>query len=598
MKNFEGFGLSETLNVALSRMNFKEPTPIQAQAIPLALQGRDILGSAQTGTGKTGAFAIPLIESLLNNPRGMALVLLPTRELAKQVLDAIHQMLGHQSGIKTAFIIGGEPMGKQFSQLRARPRIIVGTPGRINDHLRRGTMMLHDAGFLVLDETDRMLDMGFGVQLEEIFKFMPEKRQTLMFSATLPKEIIAISEKYLNNPERVSMGATNTVAKNIQQEIIRINHAEKYTELVKQLHERNGTVIIFSKTKFGTEKMAQKLNRDGFDADALHGDLKQTRRTRVMDSFRKKKFRILVATDIAARGLDVPHIEHVINYDLPQVAEDYIHRMGRTARAGACGSALCFISPEEGRKWRAIEELLGIAQPSNSNVSKTGHRGNRKNNVYGSPSKWVKKPGAKSTGGNAGGSKSTRPWERKKQDDAAKRGGETSETRGNFKPKRSYNDGNRDMRDDRNTSDERRDGKPSGFKKKSYGGKPVDRSNDRPFEKSDKKPFKKFEGNKFEGKKFDGQSRNTDGERSGESSGKKFARRPRREDGKPSTGAGAGFKGKPSFKKKFSSEKSSEGRSHSPNRGNGNGNSKIQGNRDGNRDGNRQSGYKGSRKSA
>ncbi len=593
MKNFEGFGLSETLNVALSRMNFKEPTPIQAQAIPLALQGRDILGSAQTGTGKTGAFAIPLIESLLNNPRGMALVLLPTRELAKQVLDAIHQMLGHQSGIKTAFIIGGEPMGKQFSQLRARPRIIVGTPGRINDHLRRGTMMLHDAGFLVLDETDRMLDMGFGVQLEEIFKFMPEKRQTLMFSATLPKEIIAISEKYLNNPERVSMGATNTVAKNIKQEIIRINHAEKYTELVKQLHERDGTVIIFSKTKFGTEKMAQKLNRDGFEADALHGDLKQTRRTRVMDSFRKKKFRILVATDIAARGLDVPHIEHVINYDLPQVAEDYIHRMGRTARAGASGSALCFISPEEGRKWRAIEELLGIAQPSNSNVSKTGHRGNRKNNVYGSPSKWVKKPGAKSTGGNAGGSKSTRPWERKKQDDAAKRGGETSETRGNFKPKRSYNDGNIDSRNNRNTSDERRDGKPSSFKKKSYGGKPVDRSNDRPFEKSDKKPYKKFEG-----KKFDGQSRNTDGERSGEPSGKKFTRRPRREDGKPSTGTGAGFKGKPSFKKKFSGEKSNEGRSHSPNRGNGNGNGKPQGNRDGNRDGNRQSGYKGSRKSA
>ncbi len=589
MNNFEGFGLSETLNASLSKMNFKEPTPVQAQAIPHAMKGRDILGSAQTGTGKTAAFAIPMIESLLRNPRGTALVLLPTRELAKQVLDATRELLGYKSNIKTAFIIGGEQMGKQFAQLRAQPRIIVGTPGRINDHLRRGTMKLHDAGFLVLDETDRMLDMGFGVQLEEIFKFMPEERQTLMFSATLPKEIIAISEKYLNNPERVSVGATNVVAKNIQQDIIRINHAEKYTELVKQLHEREGTVIIFSKTKYGTEKMAQKLNRDGFQADALHGDLKQNRRTRVMDSFRKQKFRILVATDIAARGLDVPHIQHVINYDLPQVAEDYIHRMGRTARAGASGSALCFISPEEGRKWRAIEELLGIAQPSNSNVSKTGHRGNRKNNVYGSPSKWVKKPGAKSGGSNTGDSKSTRPWERKKQAEKAKyQDGDSSESRGNFKPKRQYNDANGNNRDERNT-DERRDGKPSGFKKKSYGGKPTGHSNDRPFDKSGKKPFKKFEG-----KKFDGQPHNTDGEKSGESTGKKFARRPRREDGKPSTG----FKGKPSFKKKFSGEKSNEGRSHSPNRGNGNGNSQPQSNRDGNRDSNRQGGYKGSRKSA
>ena len=355
---FESFGLSETLNKSLSAMNYSAPTPIQEKAIPLALQGRDILGSAQTGTGKTAAFSIPLVEALIRSPQGTALVLTPTRELAKQVLTVIHQLLGHQSNIKTAFIIGGEPMGKQFTQLRARPRIIVGTPGRINDHLERGTIKLNEAGFLVLDETDRMLDMGFGVQLDKILKFLPAKRQTLMFSATLPKGIVELSGKYLNNPERISVGATNKVAMNITQDVIRIDQDKKYKELVSQLHERKGTVIIFVKTKHNADRMAQNLCRDGFEADALHGDLRQRARDKVMREFRSQTFRIMVATDIAARGLDVPHIEHVVNYDLPQVAEDYIHRMGRTARAGAQGSALCFISPQDMMKWRAIERLI------------------------------------------------------------------------------------------------------------------------------------------------------------------------------------------------------------------------------------------------
>lgn len=380
MKNFEGFGLSQALNKSLSRMNYAEPTPIQAKAIPLALQGRDILGSAQTGTGKTAAFSIPMVEMLLRSPRGCALILTPTRELAKQVLDVVHQLLGPQSPIKTAFIIGGEPMGKQFSQLRQRPRIIVGTPGRINDHLERGSLMLNDTGFLVLDETDRMLDMGFGVQLDKILKFLPAQRQTLMFSATLPDGIIKLSSKYLNNPERVSMGATNVVALKIKQDVIRIEQDKKYNELVTQLHERTGSVIIFIKTKYGAEKMAKNLGRDGFQADALHGDLRQSKRTSVMNSFRHKKFRILVATDIAARGLDVPHIEHVINYDLPQVAEDYIHRMGRTARAGAEGSALSFVSNQDGRKWRAIELLLDPSSKSSSqdNGPRPGKSKNKK----------------------------------------------------------------------------------------------------------------------------------------------------------------------------------------------------------------------------
>jgi len=291
-------------------------------------------------------------------PKGSALVLTPTRELAKQVLDVIHDLLGYGSNINTAFIIGGEKYDKQMKQLRAGPRIIVGTPGRVNDHLKRGTLDLQDTGFLVLDETDRMLDMGFGVQLDKIVEFLPEDRQTLMFSATMPKDIIRLAGKYLDNPKRVSVGETNVIATNIQQEMIHIEQADKYKELTAQLNDREGSVIVFVKTKYGADKMAKKLRQDGFTSDALHGDLRQSKRDKVMRNFREKNFRVLIATDIAARGLDVPHIEHVINHDLQQEAEYYIHRMGRTARAGAQGSAISFVSPQESRVWHAIECLL------------------------------------------------------------------------------------------------------------------------------------------------------------------------------------------------------------------------------------------------
>ena len=358
MTTFQDFNLSPALAKSLERMEYTSPTPIQEQAIPLALEGHDIMGSAQTGTGKTAAFAIPLVEKLLKDPRGSGLVLTPTRELGKQIMDIMHQLLGPKSPIKTAFIIGGEPMGKQLRQLRNRPRLIVGTPGRVNDHLERGNLMLNDAHFLVLDETDRMLDMGFTVQLEKIFKYMPEQRQTLMFSATLPKNIVKLSDHYMNKPKRIAVGQVNVIAKNIKQEVIRIEQGKKYKELLGQLHERTGSVIVFVKTKHGADRMATNLRKDGFTADALHGDLRQSKRDQVMRNFRSQNFRILIATDIAARGLDVPHIEHVINYDLPQVAEDFIHRMGRTARAGAEGSAVSFVASQDGRKWHAIERLL------------------------------------------------------------------------------------------------------------------------------------------------------------------------------------------------------------------------------------------------
>jgi len=358
MINFEGFSLSQNLKNSLVRMNFITPTPIQISSIPIALEGKDILGSAQTGTGKTAAFSIPLVELLSRSKHGSALVLTPTRELANQVITVIIQLLGKNNPIKATCLIGGESMYKQLGQLKSRPRIIVGTPGRINDHLDRKSLKLSDTSFLVLDETDRMLDMGFGVQIDRILKHLPLKKQTLMFSATLPDEIVRMSSKYLKNPERVSMGATNVLSIKIKQEVVHIQQEQKYNELIKKLQQRTGSVLVFVKTKHNSKNLAAKLCKEKFKADALHGNLRQSKRTTVMSAFRNKKFTILVATDIAARGLDVPHIEHVINYDLPQVAEDYIHRMGRTARAGAEGSSLSFITSNDREKWNAIERLL------------------------------------------------------------------------------------------------------------------------------------------------------------------------------------------------------------------------------------------------
>ncbi len=358
MQDFKALGLPQALFHALERMQFTTPTPIQAQAIPLALQGKDILGTAQTGTGKTGAFGIPLVAHLMQSQRGSALVLTPTRELAVQVIDMLKKLITSNSGIKTALLIGGESMGKQFQQLKARPRLIVGTPGRINDHLSRGTLMLRDTGFLVLDESDRMLDMGFGVQLEKIIKYLPQQRQTLMFSATLPDNIIKMSQKYLNDPVRISVGSTTAPIAKIKQETVRLSEPEKYARLASELDSREGSIIVFVKTKWGAERLADKLARQERSADSIHGDLSQGRRDKVIQSFRNRKCRILVATDIAARGLDIPHVAHVINYDLPQCPEDYIHRIGRTGRAGAEGQAVNLITPADGAKWKAILRLL------------------------------------------------------------------------------------------------------------------------------------------------------------------------------------------------------------------------------------------------
>lgn len=394
MKNFRDAALPQALVHRLEQIGFNNPTPIQEKAIPVALEGKDILGSAQTGTGKTGAFGIPLISHLMNSEQGRALILLPTRELAVQVKKALEQFTSAKSKISSVLLIGGEDMGRQLSRLKSKPRLLVGTPGRVNDHLTRGTLKLNDVNFLVLDEVDRMLDMGFGIQLDAIAKFLTAKeRQTLMFSATMPKNIQNLAAKYLQDPVRIAVGSENTPTVNIKQDNIKVSESEKYPTLLEELDKREGSVIVFIKTKYAADAMAKNLCKSGHKAKALHGDLRQNKRAQVIESFRKQSYRILIATDVAARGLDIPHIQHVINHDLPQCPEDYIHRIGRTARAGAAGEALNFLSPSDNIKWRAIQRLLDHNAKIEDIGKRSGGKG-RKSNDKGK--KFGRKDSAKS----------------------------------------------------------------------------------------------------------------------------------------------------------------------------------------------------------
>ena len=358
MENFKLLKIEDSLKNSLEKMKFTKPTPIQAMAIPVALEGKDILGTAQTGTGKTLAFSVPLINKLILDKNAFALVMCPTRELATQVMAAIKSIISDKINIKTALLIGGEAMQKQLRQLGNRSRIIVGTPGRINDHLKRKSLNLSATKYLVLDETDRMLDMGFTPQIELILKFVPKDHQTLLFSATLPQNIVRISERYLNKPQRISTGSTSVPIAKIKQETLQVFKENKYDQLVDQFIARKGSILVFVKTKRGADKMVKRLKEEGHSADAIHGDLRQSKRDRVITSFRKGLKRILIATDVAARGLDIPLIQHVINYDLPQVPEDYVHRIGRTARAGTEGSALTFLTPDDRSMWNEISKLI------------------------------------------------------------------------------------------------------------------------------------------------------------------------------------------------------------------------------------------------
>ena len=356
MKKFSDFNLTPPVLTALKKLNLSEPTPIQALSIPLAMEGRDLLGTAQTGTGKTFAFGIPLVNHLALNKDSCALILTPTRELALQVLTALKSLTSKDNLLDAALLIGGDPIQKQLKQLK-KARLVVGTPGRMKDHLKRNSLKLNKFDYLVLDETDRMLDMGFVDDIKAIIEKLPS-HQTLLFSATLPKNISDLAQKFLNKPERVNVGKENTPIIDIKQEVRNVSQKEKYDQLKIELLERTGSIVLFVKTKRSADKIALQLRKDKFDAEAIHGDLRQSKREKVLMKFRKNRFQILVATDVAARGLDIPLIEHVINYDIPQNPEDYIHRIGRTARAGAKGSSLTFLTPTDQKNWYLIEKLI------------------------------------------------------------------------------------------------------------------------------------------------------------------------------------------------------------------------------------------------
>jgi len=368
MTTFQDFALPEALQHKLDALGFDKPTPVQERAIPAALEHRDILGSAQTGTGKTAAFSIPLLTKIMNHADVYGIIVTPTRELALQVDEQIRAFLSAKSKIRSVVLIGGASIERQVQALGKRPKIVVGTPGRIIDHLERKSLDLSGFNYVVLDETDRMLDMGFSAPIAEIFSHVSKERQTLLFSATLPKNIQKISAQYLQNPVRIEMGQVNSVGDNIVQSTQFVSKDGKFEMLVDALREHDQSAIVFMNSKFATEKMAKRLKSAGITAEAIHGDLRQSKRERVISNLRDNKFRVLVATDVAARGIDVPHIHQVINFDLPRQTEDYIHRIGRTGRNGAQGIALNLATRDDMEKLNEIERLI------NPKAAKLAHK--------------------------------------------------------------------------------------------------------------------------------------------------------------------------------------------------------------------------------
>ena len=358
MHSFDQLNLSSDSLKILKGLKFENPTPIQEKVIPVALQGNDVMGTAQTGSGKTLSYILPIVEKLRKNVNDKFLILAPTRELSEQVFSVAKIFLGHGKPFKAINLIGGKGIFSQINQLKKNPQIIIGTPGRINDLLERKSFSLSKCSLVVLDEMDRMLDMGFGYQVDKIMKQVNKNRQMIMLSATIPAQIRKVSSKYLKNPVNISIENNDVIETNIKQKVIETIPNEKVNELINQIDQRKGSILIFAKTKIGVDKLVKKLKANSVKASALHGGMRQNKRSKIMQNFRDERFRILVATDIASRGLDVPHIEHIINYDMPQAPEDFIHRIGRTARAGSVGEAVSFLTQKDTRIWKSIERLL------------------------------------------------------------------------------------------------------------------------------------------------------------------------------------------------------------------------------------------------
>ncbi|MCX6720657.1 MAG: DEAD/DEAH box helicase [Candidatus Staskawiczbacteria bacterium] len=359
---FSGLGIAPQLLDAISGLGFKIPTSIQHKAITPAIEGKDIIGIAQTGTGKTLAFGIPLVQQILKAGKGKGLIILPTRELALQVEETIRK-IGRTFGVKTAVLIGGASMYTQVHALRGNPHVVIGTPGRIIDHIQQRTLNLSDVSVLVLDEADRMFDMGFAPQIKKILDVVPKNRQTLLFSATMPDGIVKIATQHMKLPVRVEIARPGTTAENVEHELFVVKREQRLPLLKKLLGDYKGSVLVFVRVKHGARKICDNLKAIGVSAAEIHSNRSLNQRKEALEGFKTGRFRVLVATDIAQRGIDVKNIELVINFDLPEAAEDYVHRIGRTGRAGMSGKAISFAMPEQGQMIREIERLTRVYLP-------------------------------------------------------------------------------------------------------------------------------------------------------------------------------------------------------------------------------------------
>ena len=358
---FNGLGIAPAILDVLGKLGYVTPTPIQLQAIPHGVEGKDVIGVAQTGTGKTLAFGVPMIQRLLAS-EGKGLILLPTRELALQVDETI-QKIGRPLGIRTTVFIGGTGMGGQISSLNRDPHIVIATPGRLLDHLAQRTIRLNKVEMLVLDEADRMLDMGFWPQVQKVISMIPGKRQTMLFSATLSREITDLAVAQMSLPTRIEVAPQGTTADKVSQEFFIVRKDQKMQLLEKVLNDYRGATLVFTRTKHGATKIMRGIKAMGHSAAEIHGNRSLNQRKEALEGFKTGRYRVLVATDIASRGIDVKGIELVLNYDLPTDSADYVHRIGRTARAGTEGHAVSFAMPDQRREVRDIEHLIRKTVP-------------------------------------------------------------------------------------------------------------------------------------------------------------------------------------------------------------------------------------------
>jgi len=359
--SFSNLGIAPRILKTIERLNFNEPYPIQHKTIPLALEHHDVIGIAQTGTGKTLAFAVPTVQHLSQNNKH-ALVLAPTRELALQVNESMAE-IARPMGIKTVVLIGGSSMRKQIQKLARKPRIIIATPGRLIDLIQKRRVKLNKVGILIIDEADRMMDMGFQPQIAKILKSTPTERQTMLFSATIPPAVIRMTAAYMNNPVRVEVAPSGTAAEGISHELFIVRPEQKREILGSLLKQYRGSILVFCRTKIGTRQIARIVKRMGHHSAEIHSDLTQAGRREALEGFKLGLYRILVATDIAARGLDIQNIELVINYDLPDDSENYVHRIGRTGRAGNTGHAISLVTPDQRSNVKNIERIIDKTLP-------------------------------------------------------------------------------------------------------------------------------------------------------------------------------------------------------------------------------------------